>query len=270
MPQELAYPALLEEVRARQPRIALVLGSGLQDVVERLAQGVSVHFGHLPGMPAASVEGHRGRLTLGDWVDQPVLLFEGRIHSYEGHPWRTVLQPVTLAHDLGAKILLATNSCGGIRPDLGPCSLMALTDHIDCTRPRSWMLPGPGGLGGPRPSPYSPRLLQILQQAAEDRHIPLATGIYAQMLGPCYETPAEGQAMKAWGADAVGMSTGREIEAAHQLGLECAAVSCITNRATGLGGEKLSHEEVKLNAGLTADRLGRLIERFLEKLNGRL
>jgi purine-nucleoside phosphorylase len=160
-------------------------------------------------------------------------------------------------------VLVATNAAGGIGDGLGPGSLMALGDHIDWTRPYWWRHAGPGGLGPARPSPYSPRLLGLLAEAAESLRLELRRGTYAAVTGPSYETPAEIRALRACGADAVGMSTAREVGAAWEEGMECAGLSCITNRAAGLGAGPVHHGEVLVTAAAQADRLAGLLERFL-------
>src|SRR5205814_9122526 len=126
--------------------------------------------------------------------------------------------------------------------------------------------PGPGALGPPRPSPYSPRLLGLLDEAAAATGTALPHGVYAMVTGPCYETPAEIRALRAWGADAVGMSTAREVQAGCDAGLECAAISCVTNRAAGLGARTLNHEEVLHTAAAQSERLANLLEEFLRRL----
>src|SRR5262249_10884597 len=158
------------------------------------------------------------------WGGRRVLVFEGRLHYYEGHSWDRVAEPVRLAHRLGARVLLATNAAGGIHPLLGPGSLMALRDHIRWNVPRPWL----AALAAPRPSPYSPRSLEALSEAGRRIGVELLRGVCASLTGPCYETPAEIQALAAWGADVVGMSTAHEVETAAALGMECAALSCIT------------------------------------------
>jgi purine-nucleoside phosphorylase len=241
----------------------VVLGSGTNVVADRVQGAVSVPFSEVPGLGTASVAGHRGRLTLGEWAGRRVLVFEGRLHYYEGHSWETVVEPARLAQSLGARMLLATNAAGGIDPSLGPGSLMAVRDHILWNVPRPWLHPGPGALGPARPSPYSPRLLGLLTEAARRGGLALFQGVYASLTGPCYETPAEIRALKVWGADAVGMSTAREVEKAVELGMECAAISCITNQAAGLGTGTLNHQEVLATAAAQAGRLAELIEEFL-------
>jgi purine-nucleoside phosphorylase len=226
-----SYADLQVIARERKPRIEMILGSGLSDLADRLGDVVSLPFGAITGMEASSVPGHRGELLLGTWAGVPVLVFAGRLHYYEGHPWQRVLRPVHVAHELGATILIVTNTAGGIRDDLQPGNLMGIRGCLDCTREYWWR-----DAGSAKPQAMcSPRLLELL---------PLPTGVYAQLTGPCYETPAEIRALRTCGVDAVGMSTAREIEVAHSLGMECAAISCITNKAAGLASGPIHHDEV--------------------------
>jgi purine-nucleoside phosphorylase len=263
MTQPLTFKEFAAAAQAAHPEVAIVLGSGMSDVARRLESPRRIAFAEIPDLGATSVAGHRGCLTLGEWAGKRVLLFEGRLHYYEGHSWRSVTQPVQTARSLGAAALLLTNAAGGIHDALVPGSLMAIRDHIEWTRPRAWREPGPGALGPPRPSPYSPRLLAVLARAADALGVPIYPGVYAAVTGPCYETPAEIRALRQWGADAVGMSTAREIQAGFDGGMECAALSCITNRAAGLGGGPLGHEEVLTTAAAQRERLGDLLEGFL-------
>lgn len=257
------FTQLAESCRQTPPLAVFVLGSGMGPIARRVQSVASVSFAEIPGLPTASVHGHKGCLTLGDWAGRRVLLYEGRLHYYEGHAWDIVVKPLQIAATLGAKIAVLTNAAGGIADPLGPGTLMALRDHLVCNRPYWWRHPGVGE----RPSPYSPRLLATLLETAQALQTQLADGVYAALTGPCYETPAEIRGYRAWGADAVGMSTAREIEAAHAAGLECAAISLITNRAAGLSDTPLSHEEVLATAAATAARLGNLLEHFLLKLS---
>jgi purine-nucleoside phosphorylase len=252
------YLRFTEDARQRRPRVALILGSGLGPLAQRMWEVREVPFRGVPGLEGPSIPGHRGSLLLGDWAGQAVLVFSGRLHYYEGHPWRRVVQPVHIARELGAEILLVTNAAGGIRADLNPGDLMAIRDHIEWTRPYCWRHPDP-----PRPSPYCPVLTARLQQAAARLGIGLAAGVYAQVTGPSYETRAEIRALRAWGADAVGMSTAREVQAGAERGLRCVAVSCITNKAAGLGTGPVNHEEVLETAAGQRERLAGLIEAFL-------
>jgi purine-nucleoside phosphorylase len=258
--------AFLEEIRFCPPKVAIVLGSGLGALARHLQVSCSTSFQELPGLALPAVAGHAGQLVLGQWQGQRVLLFEGRLHYYEGHPWCEVVAPIRIAHFLGARVLLLTNASGGIHDDLQGGCLMALRDHIEWARPHAWRHPGSGGLGPPRPAPYSSRLLALLDQAARALGGKLHQGIYASLTGPNYETPAEIRALKICGADAVGMSTAREIQAGFDLGLECAALSCIANRAAGLGPETIDHSEVLKATAAAGGPLGDLIGRFLALL----
>jgi purine-nucleoside phosphorylase len=259
----LSFASFVEQARAVAPDVAIVVGSGMYALVDRCRHTVRLSFAAVPGLSATSVPGHMGYLTLADWAGKRVVLFEGRLHYYEGHPWRNVTEPAQIAHFLGARVLLLTNAAGGIHDTLRPGSLMAIRDHVEWTRPHCWRS---AGSVGPRPSPYSPRLLQILTERARGLGFELASGLYAAVTGPCYETPAEIRALKLWGADAVGMSTAREIQAGHDLGMECAAVSCITNRAAGLSSAPINHEEVLTTAAAQTQRISDLLEACLQQL----
>jgi purine-nucleoside phosphorylase len=262
------YDELTVQVRSAPPEVAIVLGSGLSGVADGCETSCRVPFSDVPELAAPSVPGHRGFLQLGSWAGRRVLVFEGRLHRYEGHSWEAVTAPVRIAHSLGARVLLLTNAAGGIHDALVPGSLMAVRDQIEWTWPYCWRRPGLGEMGSNRPSPYSPRLLRLLGQAAEARGITLNTGVYAAVTGPCYETPAEIRALWVWGADAVGMSTAREIQTGHDLGMECAAVCCITNRAAGLASAPINHEEVLHTAAAQSERVTRLLEAFLQLVPG--
>jgi purine-nucleoside phosphorylase len=185
-----------------------------------------------------------------------VLAFAGRLHAYEGHPWQRVLRPVHVAHELGAEVLLVTNAAGGIRDDLNAGNLLAIHGHLDWTHPNGWKQPA-------NARPYSPRLIAQLQRAAAELGIALPSAVYAQVTGPSYETHAEVRALRAAGAAAVGMSTAREVQAGCDLGMECAALSCITNKAAGLGAGPVNHEEVLATAAASRTALTILIEAFL-------
>jgi purine-nucleoside phosphorylase len=260
----LGYAEFMAAARSTPPEAAFVLGSGLGEVARRLKNTFSLPFAAIPELTATTVSGHRGCLTLGEWAGKQVLVFEGRLHYYEGHAWGTVTAPVQLAARLGVRHLVLTNAAGGIADFLAPQSLMAVRDHVEFNRPDGWRTPRNGNSGVSAPSPYSFHLLRRLQQAAQLLNLTLHEGLYAAVTGPNYETPAEIRALKQWGAAAVGMSTSREINAGRAAGLECAAISCITNRAAGLSNGPINHQEVLVNAGAGADRLADLLEVFLE------
>ena len=254
-----AFPRLLRIAQEEPPTVALVLGSGMGALVERVRRLETVPFIDVPGMAAPTVPGHGGRLALGDWAGQRVLIFEGRQHFYESGLWRSVTAPVQTAQFLGARALLLTNAAGGIRDDLRPGRLLVLRDHIEWTRPNAWREPA-------APSPYTPDLRQLLHAVAAEQGLDLAEGVYGAVTGPCYETPAEIRALRVCGADAVGMSTAREARAAHDAGLACAAVSLITNRAAGLSDGRIHHDEVLAAANAAGAQLADLLEGMLRRM----
>jgi purine-nucleoside phosphorylase len=229
------------------------------NLAEAMASEIAVPYCGVPDLEPTTVEGHKGELRLGTWAGQRVLVFVGRLHYYEGHPWRRIEDQVAVARALGADILLLTNAAGGIRPDLEAGSLMPVRDHLEWTRSWPWRQPEPDE----SVSPYSQRLLDVLVSAGTALGLTLIPGVYAQVTGPCYETLAEIRALRSCGADVVGMSTAREINRGRELGMECAAVSCITNRAAGLGEGPIHHDEVLKTGAAARDLLARLVEGFL-------
>jgi purine-nucleoside phosphorylase len=251
------FAAFLSAAGSLAPKAAVVLGSGLGRVVERLAVTAEIGFADLPGFAAPTVRGHSGRALAGAFDGVPVLVFQGRTHSYEGHPRDRVTAAVRLAADLGVKRLILTNAAGGIRADLNPGDLMAIRGHIKLLDRDAWRAAALRTASRLNVGPYSPRLIDRLTELG------LPAGTYAALTGPCYETPAEIRALAAMGADAVGMSTAMEAEAARDLGLEVAAVSCITNKAAGLAAGPLDHKEVLQTAAAPADRLANLIGRLV-------
>jgi purine-nucleoside phosphorylase len=261
-----AFEAFCKETRELANLTALVLGSGMGSVTDRITPRKAISFGDVPGLVPPTVAGHKGQIILGDLAGRPVLAFTGRLHFYEGHPWEKVVRPIEIAAELGAKVLVLTNASGGINEALQPGSLMALTDHIEWNRPNCWKYPGPGGLGGERPSPYSVRLLDELGHASTTAGVPLHRGIYLSVTGPCYESPAEIRAAREVGADAVGMSTTREALHGAELGLEVAAISCVANRAAGLSGGPLSHKEVLEVVARASANLADLLAAFVAAL----
>lgn len=240
-----------------RPEAILVLGSGLGSLVERVQVLATLPFSAIPGLPASSVAGHRGRWTLGRWASRAVLVSEGRLHYYEGHPWELVTRPIQIAARLGVRLALLTNAAGGIREDLAPGALMPIAGHLEWNRPNPWRAPKPE-------SPYSGRIIEIIHQTG----LAASPGVYGAVTGPSYETPAEIRALRTAGADAVGMSTSREVAAGAAAGIECGAISMITNRAAGLSSAKLDHKEVLAIGKASATRLGDLIEAVLSSSTG--
>lgn len=253
MPTETPDPTLDPIVRAlraitdRVPRLALVLGSGLNDLAEAVADPIAVDTGSLPGYPRSTVEGHRGRLVFGTLEGCPVLVVQGRLHAYEGHPLEVVTLPVRLAARLGATHVLLTNAAGGIRDGFHPGTLMWIVDHIDWVHRRPVRRDtgaAPGAWARPDQAPYDRTWQQRVAAAAREAGVPTEAGTYLWTLGPSFETPAEIRLFARLGADAVGMSTVPEAAAAREAGLRVLGLSTITNIAAGLSESTLNHEEV--------------------------
>lgn len=248
-------------VRELAPRSAVVLGSGLGGVTVGFRELSAIPFGAIPGLVPPSIHGHRGQLSIGLWGEVPILLFGGRVHFYEGHPPAVVTGTVRIAADLGVKRFILTNAAGGIHCSLAPGSLMAIRSHIKLLGSGSWR-----ALAAETDSAslYSARLLRVIASHEADAGRTLLAGTYAALTGPSYETPAEIRALRIAGADAVGMSTAMEAEVAVELGIEIAAISCITNSAAGLSETPLDHAEVLQNAPLAVARLRGILTALLE------
>ena len=251
------------------PRVGVVLGSGLGAVADAVEDQVVVGYEELPGFPRPSVEGHLGRAVLGQIGRVSVAVFQGRAHLYEGGDPEALRVPVRALHAAGASVLVLTNAAGSLRPDVGPGSLMAITDHINMTGVNLLAGPNDSALGPRFPSlrdAYDPALLESLRDSARDLGLPLAEGVYLAVMGPTFETPAEIRAYRVMGADAVGMSTVQETIIARHCGLRVAAVSMITNLAEGMTDEPLSHEQTLRAAQDGAGDMTRLLLDFIPRL----
>lgn len=259
---------LRERLQVNAPVAAIVLGSGLGGLAGRLASPRRVPFSAIPGFPAATVEGHEGALLAGTLAGREVLMLAGRPHLYEGHPAALVALPVRLLHALGARTLVLSNAAGGIRRTFRRGDLMMIRDHMNLTGRNSLIgMVEPGDSRFPDMSdPYDPTLLATMRESAREERIPLVEGVYAGLLGPSYETPAEVRALERMGADAVGMSTVVEVITARAIGMRVAAVSCITNPAAGVESAPLAHDEVLETTRIVADSFERLIEGFVRRL----
>ena len=261
--------ALEAAVRARTalvPAVGVVLGSGLGGLADELSDAVAVPFAELPGWPAAGAPGHAERLLLGHFDHVPVVMLQGRLHLYEGHDPGLVVEPVLLMGRLGARTIVLTNAAGGVNPAFGPGTLMVIADHLNLTG-RSPLLGANADEIGPRfpdlTEVWAPDLRRALHEAGQTEGVELAEGVYAGLLGPSYETPAEVRMLRTLGADAVGMSTVLEAIAARWAGLAVCGVSLVTNAGAGYTGKPLSHEEVLASGAEAGPRLGRVIRRFV-------
>jgi purine-nucleoside phosphorylase len=254
--------AFLATATSIAPRAAVILGSGLGPVVDKLPTHAAIDFADVPGFAAPTVHGHAGRVLVVEWNGVPVLAFRGRMHFYEGHDWPRVTATVRLAASLGVGTLLLTNAAGGLHPDLNPGDLMIIHRHLAWLDDRDWMRLANKDSAV---SPYAPHLVAKLQAISVATGPKVMAGTYAGLTGPTYETAAEIRALAALGADAVGMSTVMEAIAGVAAGMNVAAISCITNKAAGLTAATLDHAEVQevASRGDVVARLAGIVRAFL-------
>ncbi|MGP1394537.1 MAG: purine-nucleoside phosphorylase [Inquilinaceae bacterium] len=251
------------------PRAALVLGSGLGPLADRIEDAVVVPYADLPGFPRPGVQGHAGRLVLGRLGGVPVACLQGRAHAYEGKGYDVMAMPVRTCRALGCDLIYLTCAAGSLRPEVGPGRLMTIADHIN--------LMGGNPLAGPNDDRIGPRFppmvdaydrdLQAIQRdAAASLGVDLAAGTYAAVLGPSFETAAEVRMVSRLGADAVGMSTVPECILARHCGMRVTGTAVITNLGVGMSDDPVDHDQTLRAATDAGVDLGRLIEAFLKRL----
>ena len=260
--------AIRARLSGRRPEIAVVLGSGLGGLAERIRETVRIGYADVPGFPLPTVPGHEGELVAGTLAGRGVLLQRGRFHMYEGHDAAACALPIRVFAELGVRVLVLTNAAGGIRRTFTPGTLMLVADHVNLTFRNP--LIGPVLSGEERfpdmSDPYDTALRSVARDVARERSIRLEEGVYAGVLGPSYETPAEIRMLERLGADAVGMSTVTEVIAARARGLRCVGVSTITNAAAGITTARLSHAEVMAAAERVKGALESLVEGIVARL----
>jgi len=248
--------------------VAIVLGSGLGSVADAVQSAIRIPYSSIPGFPEPGAPGHKGELVGGTLEGVPVVVQSGRFHLYEGHAPEVAALPTRVFARLGATTLVVTNAAGGIRLTFRPPTLMLIADHINLMFKNP--LVGPVAQGDERfpdmSDPYDPALRALAREVARTERIPLEEGVYAGLLGPSFETPAEIRMLQRLGADAVGMSTVPEVIAARARGVRCLGFSSITNVAAGLSAQKLSHLEVLEAGKQIAGQLEQLIRGVLRRL----
>ncbi len=251
------------------PRVLITLGSGLGDFVDEAEQAVSIPYSDIPNFPLTTVAGHQGRLVIGYIANKPVAIMQGRVHQYEGYSGATVAYPLRTIGLLGADTFIVTNACGGINKNFKPGTLMVLNNHIG-------LFSDNPSIGVYHPSlgaqfydvsyPYDEQLRGLAKSEYEHLGIPYAEGVYVQVRGPAYETTAEVGALRVLGADAVGMSTVPEVNAARQLKMRVLGIASVTNMAAGISTILLNHEEVLEAGKLAAKNLRPLLRGIIQKL----
>lgn len=264
-----AAAALRERLGGFQPQVALILGSGLGGFAAELADTIEIPYDQLPHFPVSTVEGHAGKWVAGTVEGCPVLCMQGRFHYYEGYSMQEVTFPVRVMGQLDIGTLIVTNAAGGIRRTFQAGDLMLIEDHIN------WMFNNP--LRGPNVDQWGPRfpdmsqaydrdLLACAEKVAAENGIAVQRGVYIAVPGPSYETPAEIRAFAKLGADAVGMSTVPEVIVAKHQGMKVLGISCISNMASGILPQPLSHEDVIRTSRQVQNRLTSLVRGVLKEL----
>src|SRR3569833_2496360 len=260
-----AAAAIAARLKRAFPKTVLVLGSGLSPYADTLKDAVASPHGAPPGPPPPPAAGHSGRLVIGTARGLPVACMQGRMNLYEGHEAALLVLPVRACKRLGVETLLLTNAAGSLDRDMGPGSIMIVEDHINLTARNPLIGPNDESIG-PRffdmSEAYDPILRAALKAAADGAGVPVRSGVYVQVLGPNFETPAAIRAFRILGGDAVGMSTVPETQVTRHCGLKVAALSLITNLGAGLAGHALSHEETIEEAGKAAQSVTRLLDAF--------
>lgn len=258
-------------VRAKvtqKPRVGVVLGSGLGAFADGLTDLEKIPYAELPNLPTSKVVGHAGNLCFGRVDDVPVVCMQGRIHLYEGHPIWQVVHGVRVMARLGVSCVLLTNAAGGLAPGWSAGDLMIVTDHLNLMYHHPLVGPNEDALGTRFPdmtNAYDAELRAQLEEVSREENIALRQGVYAGLLGPSYETPAEIRMLTILGAQAVGMSTVPEVIALRHMKMRVAALSCITNLAAGIGKGELDHKEVEETARARRADLQRLLRGWILK-----
>lgn len=256
-----------------KPTVGIILGSGLGVYVEQIENPTVIPYEEIPGFHKTTVEGHQGRLIIGEVKGVNVAVLQGRYHAYEGHSLEDVVFPTRVLSLLGCEFMLLTNASGGINKDFVPGDLVYIKDHINLTGRNPLVGPNIAELGPRFPDmtqAYDLEVNNLIEESAKNLDITIKNGIYVSLLGPTYETPAEINMLRILGGDMVGMSTVPESIAANHLGMRVAGISCITNLAAGIGHEKLKHEDVKEVARLAMQKFSNLLTELVSQIGQKL
>jgi len=262
-------------IRARtnhQPKIGLILGSGLGDLAESVSPADFIHYSEIPHWPVSTIQGHKGRLVVGDLGSKPVLIMQGRAHYYEGYPISFIGFPIRVMIRLGVEVLIVTNAAGGVNPDFGPGDVMLIKDHISLMA-----MGGNNPLRGPNidefgerfpdmSRPYDADLLQKARNSAKEKDIATKEGVYICLAGPSFESPADLRFLRTIGVDAVGMSTVPEVIVARHGGIRVLGLSGISNKANLDGSTVTTHEEVLQAGKVLVPKLDAIIRGVIRKI----
>lgn len=252
-----------------QPKVGLILGSGLGNYARNMKVECEIPYGDIPDFPVSTVQGHDGRFLFGYIGDVPAVLMKGRVHYYEGYSMEDVVLPTRLMKLLGMEVLFLTNASGGINRSFKVGDFMMITDHISSFVPSPLIGENVSELGDRFPDMthiYDPEIQQLIRDTAAEEKIAIQEGVYVQSSGPNFESPAEIRMFAAIGADAVGMSTACEAMAARHAGVRVCGISCVSNMASGIAEEELSHLDVQAVANQRAEEFERLVTKIITRL----
>jgi purine-nucleoside phosphorylase len=258
---------------AVEPRVALVLGSGLGSLADEFQEPVRIPYAEIPGFVTSTAEGHVGQLVIGKLENVPLVAMQGRVHYYEGYSLEEVTFPIRTFKALGIRTLLLTNAAGGINVEFNQGALMVISDHLNLMGVNPLRGPNDDRLGPRFPDMtevYSRELQEIVVEEARAMGVEIRRGIYAALSGPSYETPAEIHMLRNFGADAVGMSTVPEAIVARHGGMEVMGVSCITNMAAGITDQPINHEEVMETGNRVKETFSGLLKRVVTRASSRV
>ena len=251
------------------PEIGLILGSGLGILAELIEDAVAIPYEDIPHFPVSTVEGHVGELLIGTIQGRPVVMMKGRFHMYEGYGPEVTAFPVRVMKAIGVQKMLVTNAAGGVNTSYTPGDLMIISDHLNLTGRNPLIGPNHSDFGVRFPDmseAYSHRLRKLAKETADKQGFAMKEGVYAGLLGPNYETPAEIVMLRTLGADAVGMSTVAEVIIARHAGMEVLGISCITNMAAGILEQPLSHDEVMETAEMVKEKFLNLVMSLIPQM----
>lgn len=267
-----AAATLRDKLAGRQPKTAVILGSGLGAFADSLSGAVAVGYDDIPGFPPIGVSGHAGRIVVGNLSNDPgapeIACMQGRVHAYEGRP-DAMAVPIRTLQAIGVETLYITCAAGSLRLEVGPASLMTIVDHLNLMGQSPLVGPNDDRIGPrfpPMADAYDPDLVAMQRAAAADLGIDLADGVYAAWLGPAFETPAEVRMIRALGADAVGMSVVPEVLLARHCGLKVTATAVITNFGVGLSDMEINHAQTLAGAAQANEAFQALLRKVLSSI----
>ncbi len=251
-----------------KPEIGIILGSGLGNFADEI-KGIKIPYSEIPGFKFSTVQGHSGKLAIGEVDSKSIVAMQGRLHFYEGYSLSDIVYPIRVMSLLGINNFIVTNAAGGINRDFSPGDLMIIEDHINITGNNPLIGPNLDEIGTRFPDmseAYNKNLIAVAEKSAEEAGIRIQKGIYAWSTGPTYETPAEVRMLRTLGADAVGMSTVPEVITARHAGMNVLGISCITNMGTGILEQPLSHQEVINTTAKVQKNFIELITNIIKKI----